>query len=137
MYCPKCGAMNDQNAWKCVECGAELPHGEAQPMGGEPMGEPMGQPMGGPMGGPMGVPPPKINNYLVPSILVTIFCCWPLGIPAIIFAAQANSKMGQGDYDGAVQSAEKAKTWTWIAFGAGLLIGIAYFAIGVLGAAGQ
>ncbi|MCD4783807.1 MAG: CD225/dispanin family protein [Candidatus Eremiobacteraeota bacterium] len=83
----------------------------------------------------MGEPPPKINNYLVPSILATIFCCWPMGIAAIVFAAQANSKMGQGDYEGAVQSAEKAKTWTWITVGAGALIGVIYIALMILGAA--
>ncbi len=24
MFCPECGAQNDDNAWKCVSCGEEL-----------------------------------------------------------------------------------------------------------------
>jgi len=24
MYCPRCGTQNDDNAWKCAQCGTEL-----------------------------------------------------------------------------------------------------------------
>lgn len=68
-------------------------------------------------------PPP---NNLVFAILVTILCCWPLGIPAIVFAAQVNSKFAQGDYAGAEESSKKAKTWSIIALCAGLLGGVIY-----------
>ena len=37
--------------------------------------------------------PQHIPNYRIPSILVTIFCCLPLGIAAIIFAAQVDGKV--------------------------------------------
>jgi hypothetical protein len=53
-----------------------------------------------------GPPPP---NYLVWAILATIFCCLPLGIPAIVFAAQVNSKWQVGDYAGAQESSRKAR----------------------------
>lgn len=62
--------------------------------------------------------PPK--NWLVESILATIFCCL-LGIVGIIFAAQVNSKWATGDYAGAQLSSKNAKTWTLIAFGIGIL----------------
>ena len=42
--------------------------------------------------------PPK--NWLVESILVTIFCCLPFGIAGIVFASQVNSKWAAGDYNG-------------------------------------
>ena len=64
--------------------------------------------------------PPKPDNHLVWAILSTLFCCLPCGIPAIIFASQVDSKYAQGDYSGAVESAQKAKTWCWIAAGTGL-----------------
>jgi hypothetical protein len=77
---------------------------------------------------------PYIPNYLVQAILVTIFCCLPLGIPAIIFAAQVNSKLALGDELGARESSQKAKTFCWISFGIGLGLGILwlvfYFIIG-------
>lgn len=76
--------------------------------------------------------PPQ--NYLVMAILVTIFCCWPLGIPAIIFAAQVNSKFSQGDYAGAEDASKKAKMWSMISLIAGLVIGVLYFILMLVGA---
>lgn len=51
------------------------------------------------------------NNYLVLSILATIFCCWPLGIPAIIQASKVNTKYAEGDYEGAKNASNLAKKW--------------------------
>lgn len=65
-------------------------------------------------------PTEKIPNYLVQSILVTLCCCLPLGVPAIVFAAQVNGKQANGDMAGAMESSRKAKMWCWIAFGFGL-----------------
>jgi len=66
--------------------------------------------------------PPAVSvpNYLVQAILVTICCCLPLGIPAIVFAAQVNSKLLAGDMAGAQDASNKAKMWCWIGFGLGL-----------------
>ena len=110
MYCHKCGAENEDNAYRCRECGAEL-----QPANGD-------------------AAPPPVPNYLVPSILVTIFCCLPFGIPAIVFAAQANSKKAAGDFQGGLASAEKAKLWCWISFGVGIFFVIIQLAFLVVGA---
>ena len=65
--------------------------------------------------------PPDIPNYLVQSILVTIFCCLPFGIVAIINAAQVGSKLGVGDIAGASEASEKAKKWCWVSFWIGLV----------------
>ena len=73
--------------------------------------------------------PPAINNYLAPAILCTLFCCLPLGIVAIVNAAQVNSKLAAGDYEGAEASAQQAKTWCWVSFGIGLAVGVIYAAI--------
>lgn len=62
--------------------------------------------------------PPK--NWLVEAILVTIFCCQILGIVAIVFAAQVNSKFASGDYAGAESASKDAGKWTKIAFFAGI-----------------
>jgi Interferon-induced transmembrane protein len=74
---------------------------------------PPGQPAGGP-------PPP---NYLIWSIL-TIFCCWPLAIPAIVFAAQVNGKWAQGDVAGAQESSRKAKQFALWATIIGVIVGV-------------
>jgi hypothetical protein len=59
---------------------------------------------------------PAPNNNLVWAILTTIFCCLPLGIVAIVKAAQVNNLWMQGQYDAARKSAEDAKKWSiWAA----------------------
>ena len=49
----------------------------------------------------------NIPNYLVQAILVTLFCCLPFGVVAIIQAAQVNSKLQAGDVAGARISSER------------------------------
>lgn len=63
----------------------------------------------------------QIPNYLVFAIL-TIFCCWPLAIPAIINAAKVNTLAAQGDYRGAEEASAAAKKWATIALGLGLIV---------------
>lgn len=75
-------------------------------------------------------PPPAggsatVPNYLVPAI-ISIFCCWPLAIPAIIFATQVNGKVAAGDIAGAQDASKKAKMFSFIAIGLGLLAGVIY-----------
>lgn len=74
------------------------------------------------------------DNYLVWSILVTLFCCLPLGIVAIIKSSQVNGLWAQGRYAEAQASAESAKKFvTWSAgIGVGLLV--IYGILTVLGA---
>jgi hypothetical protein len=69
-----------------------------------------------------------VNNYLVPAVLSAFCCCLPLGVVAIIYAAQVNSKLAAGDIGGAQAASKNAKTWSWVALGAGALISIAYAA---------
>ena len=64
--------------------------------------------------------PASVPNYLVPAI-ISLFCCLPLGIVGVIFAAQVNGKVAAGDTAGALESAKKAKMFSFIAIGLGLL----------------
>jgi len=74
----------------------------------------------------------NIPNYLIPAILSTICCCLPFGVVAIIFAAQVNSKLAAGDRAGALEASNKAKLFTWIAFGLGFLGSAIYVVLVVL-----
>jgi hypothetical protein len=76
----------------------------------------------------------SIPNYLVQSILVTLFCCLPLGIVAIINAAQVNNKISLGDIAGAMEASGKAKKWCWWSFGLSLGLMLTYFLISILAA---
>ena len=70
-----------------------------------------------------------IPNYLVQSILVTILCCWPFGIPAIVYAAKVDDFVARGDIAGAMDASRKAKTWAWVSFGCGMLAIVGYVAL--------
>lgn len=63
-----------------------------------------------------------VRDYLVPSILTLIFCFWPLAIPAVYFAARANSAKGRGDIPVALHYSERALLFIKLAIGAGVLV---------------
>jgi hypothetical protein len=60
-------------------------------------------------------------NYLVFSILVTLFCCLIGGIIAIIYSAQVNSRWMNRDYAGARRASQTAFTWCWVSLVIGLI----------------
>ena len=75
-------------------------------------------------------PPPAgatttVPNYLVLAI-ISALCCMPLGVAAIVFAAQVNSKVAAGDIAGAMDSSKKAKMFSIIALALGLLAVLVY-----------
>jgi hypothetical protein len=76
--------------------------------------------------------PTTVPNYLVPAI-ISLFCCWPLAIVAIIFAAQVNGKVAAGDIAGAMDASKKAKLFSYISIGLGLGLGIIYAIMMLLG----
>jgi len=71
--------------------------------------------------------PASIPNYLVPSI-ISLFCCLPLGIVAVIFAARVNGQVQAGDTAGALESSRKAKMFSYI----GLILGVIWIAIWII-----
>ncbi len=69
----------------------------------------------------------KPKTWLVESILVTVLCCLPFGVAAIINAAKVDSRYAVGDYVGAKKSSDEAKKWTIIGLISGLVFMIIYF----------
>jgi hypothetical protein len=105
MFCSRCGTRNADNAVQCSRCGEELHSAQT--------------------------PAANVPNYLAWSILVTILCCWPFGIPAILNAAQVNKRVGAGDTAGAMAASRKAKMWCWVSFGVGLFLGLVYLVVAI------
>ncbi len=74
--------------------------------------------------------PPK--NWLVESILVTIFCCLPFGIAGIINASKVESRFREGDVEEAERLSKAAGKWTkigfWVGLGVSVLVIILYVA---------
>ena len=67
-----------------------------------------------------------IPNYLWQSIVVTIFCCWPFGIPAIVYAAKVDGMKARGDIQGAVSASNSAKMWCLVSLGVWLVVAVIY-----------
>lgn len=113
MYCTNCGTSRPEGTAACPNCGKayQVFATPAMPMPA------------------MGAPAGTVPNYLVQAILVTLCCCLPFGVVAVVYAAQVNSKLAGGDIAGARDASDKAKMWSWIGFGLGLLSTIAYFAL--------
>ena len=137
---PSSGGQPDQPTQP--QWGTNPPEGGQGGQPGQPYGQPgqPGQPYGAPQygapqygspyGQPAGSPPP---NYLVWAILSTVFCCLPLGIASIVFAAQVNGKYAAGDVAGAQESSRKAKQFAIWSAVVGVVIG-ALYAVAVVAA---
>lgn len=110
MYCTSCGSPRPDAAPTCPNCGTPVVHAPALP---------------------------PVENYLVPAILVTLCCCLPGGIVAIVYAAQVNSRLAGGDISGAMNASRNAKMWSWISAAAGLLLGLGYGVVTAIGIAGS
>jgi len=88
---------------------------------------------------PPAYPPPQPagqapNNYLVLSILVTLFCCLPLGIVAIVKSASVNGLWAQGQYAEAQAAAASAKKFTIWSAVAGIVVFVIYGILMAVGA---
>jgi len=106
MFCTQCGANNPDTAAVCAQCGRNLQAGSpVVPLQATGVVLPPGT---------------TVPNYLVFAILATVFCCLPAGIPAIVYAAQVNSKLQVGDLAGAQLASKNAKLWCLISLGLGL-----------------
>lgn len=82
---------------------------------------------------------PAISNNLVWAILATLFCCLPLGIVSIIYAAKVDGLVAAGNYAAAQEAADKAKSWALWAAGAFvvlMLLYVVFFVVVGMSAAG-
>jgi uncharacterized membrane protein YvbJ len=120
MYCRKCGTKNDDNAYRCVQCGEVV---QTAVPAQAPAGAQSAQ--------------VKIPTYLAQAIISMLCCCQIPGIVAIVFAAQVNSKLVAGDIEGAVKASRNAQIWCWVALGAGALFWVFYLLMVLLGATGS
>lgn len=116
-FCSSCGKEMPADSQFCPSCGANTQTGAPAPsVTPQPMQQNMGMQN-----------LPDVPNHLVKSIIVTVFCCWPLGIFSILNAAKVDSFLRQGDVDGAIDASEKANKFAnWGMIGAGVVFGL-YF----------
>ncbi len=74
-----------------------------------------------------------IENNMKNAILATLFCFLPLGIVAIFYAAKIDSLVQSGNYEEALEAAEKSGFFTKLAFFTGFAIAAVSFLIYLIG----
>lgn len=101
MICPKCARPTDDDAVRCSNCKEVL---RLDLSGNE-----------------------EVPNYLILSILVSIFCCTPFGLVSLFFAIRANNLVKKGDRTGALLAAKRAKATLLFTLAAGLIFMVIVF----------
>lgn len=115
-FCPKCGTQITDGTAFCPNCGYRLNDSQSTST----------SPSSSASNNACKTCP---DNYLVYSILTTLFCCLPFGIVGIVKSAQVSSKYQSGDYEGAVQASRDAKKWSMIALICGLVWYLLYMIV--------
>ena len=79
-------------------------------------------------------PFPKPKNWLVESILLTIFCCLPFGIVSIVYATKVDNLWYLKQYVEAERASRNAKTFFWWGLALSLGGGLIYLMLIIAGA---
>ena len=115
-FCPKCGTQITDGTAFCPNCGYRLNDSQSTSTSSSSSAS-------------NNACKTCPDNYLVYSILTTLFCCLPFGIVGIVKSAQVSSKYQGGDYEGAVQASRDAKKWSMIALICGLVWYLLYMIV--------
>ena len=108
-YCTQCGQPIPEESKFCTNCGSPVP--TPPPSEVKPDLQYSQQQYKQPSPTPSRPTTPKPKSNLVLAILSTIFCCLPLGIPAIVFAAKVDNLWNAGQYAEAEDASRKARNW--------------------------
>lgn len=107
MYCKECGAFIPESSTSCPNCGFPVNGLAASNYSGSQN---------------------RIcpETHLAKAIILTVLCCWPLGIPAIVNAAGVEKAFYSGNYSLAVEKSQKAAKWCNTTLIVGIIIWVLY-----------
>jgi Interferon-induced transmembrane protein len=93
------------------------------------------QSQGVPTWQPSAVPAPQVASVSSrwPLAIISIVCCWPLGIAACVYAARVKPALAIGDVTTALTASKRVLIFFWIALAVGIL---ALFVIAGSGSSG-
>lgn len=132
-YCTKCGTPVNGSSKFCANCGEPVVQPSdlsVTPPSVPNEVSPVGYTGSTHLNGKFDRPCPE--THLTKAILLTIFCCWPLGIPAIINASGVSNSYIAGNYDLAVEKSEKAKKWCNYCIIGGIAFWVIYILIMII-----
>ncbi|ADL53556.1 CD225/dispanin family protein [Clostridium cellulovorans] len=125
MYCKNCGQQNNEEARFCKGCGSNLGDNEVVNIqNNNQQGSGFQQGNVNPRWNNNGI---EVKNNLVLAILSTVFCCNLVGIVAIVYSAQVDSLVRNGNYEKAERYSKNAKIWSFVSIGLGVLFAIIVF----------
>ncbi len=141
MYCPRCGETNPDSDRFCSFCGQDLfSYRRLWNDGAAPLAAVTAPPATGLATPVLATAPaytaaatevPEMPTYLGwASALLAL--CWPAfwaAVPALAYAARAESLLAAGDIRSAQRAAGRAKMWCWVAFCAGLVLWVVVLAV--------
>ena len=82
-----------------------------------------------PVAQPHSTPPTSVPTYMPHAILVTLFCCLPTGVYAIVQSSHVKPRLQVGDLAGAEAASNQAKKWSIISAAIGLTIVFIYLIV--------
>ena len=111
-FCSQCGHQLNDAAQFCPKCGNQVttvsnnqqPQVQAEPSR-----------------------PIKPDSHMFLAILSTLFCCFPLGMYAIILASKVDGLYLMGEYEEARMKANDAEEWAAIGMVCAIIVWLIYF----------
>lgn len=77
--------------------------------------------------------PTAAPSYLAYSVLVTLVCCLPFGIVAMVYGVLVLVRNKSGDFERAKDASDLAEKWMYAACGAGFLIFVGFWIFRIVG----
>lgn len=124
IYCTNCGTRIDDSVKFCPNCGTPIASSESSLQTSPQV---QGQPQMVATGyntSNANFDRPCPETHLTKAILLTIFCCWPLGIPAIVNASGVSNAFLVGNYALAEEKSKNAEKWCNYSIIGGVVFGL-------------
>ena len=118
-YCSNCGMNHPDADNHCTNCGTALPSA----------GSAVESKVNNAIQPPVNQPPVRIESHLVKAIISSVCCCLPLGIAAVVFAAQVEPNLKAKNYEAASEASKKANLWGNVAIGVGIIMQILWLVL--------
>lgn len=64
------------------------------------------------------------KNYMIWSVLITLFWCFPVGLIALYYSIQVNFKAKNGQFENSYIASKRACFFCWFGFLIGLLFSV-------------
>jgi len=126
MFCPKCGAFNDDSNLWCIKCGWHIASVDSEVVFENNHNENVqkniiSEKIKKEKKSKNKAKTAKVKDYLVASIIAAVLGSVAFGIVAVIFSGLTQTELAAGNMQKAAGYSEKARLFCWISLGIGLV----------------